>query len=415
MKPGYRKKTKAPTLNVDSTGFINLNQGAELVRELGTRQEFYEIEPARVTKVLSNPYDPDYPNFENGSPDFSVLGAVFVRLLYSQKGVGQGINSPVKPLSPHIVQIPLVGEIVNVAEYNNQLYYFNPLNTRGLVSSNSDIYNDENFHFDAIKYNRKVFPKVGDTIFQGRYGQSVHFSSDENHTQPNIKITVGQKGKSEKLNNSKRVDPTFPHITNVNNDQANIYITTNEHVPLKTGFKSLAKGPKTTFNQAMHSNIVLNADSLIFNAKKKKINMFAPTQIAVSSNIVTLEVGEGKVELGNIGANNAVVGENELDKLITDLTTDLGDIISDIIMECQSIVIRLPLDPPPGKRSNPEVDLVYDNLERVATSARNTLNRFSDGVKDYFKNSNVFMAPKSKLDGNVQWEKSSITPTTSGE
>ena len=59
MKPGYRKKTKAPTLNVDSTGFINLNQGAELVRELGTRQEFYEIEPARVTKVLSNPYDPD--------------------------------------------------------------------------------------------------------------------------------------------------------------------------------------------------------------------------------------------------------------------------------------------------------------------------------------------------------------------
>ena len=115
MKPGYRKKTKAPTLNVDSTGFINLNQGAELVRELGTRQEFYEIEPVRVTKVLSNPYDPDYPNFENGSPDFSVLGAVFVRLLYSQKGVGQGINSPVKPLSPHIVQIPLVGEIVNVA------------------------------------------------------------------------------------------------------------------------------------------------------------------------------------------------------------------------------------------------------------------------------------------------------------
>ena len=155
----------------------------------------------------------------------------------------------------------------------------------------------------------------------------------------------------------------------------------------------------------MHSNIVLNADSLIFNAKKKKINMFAPTQIAVSSNIVTLEVGEGKVELGNVGANNAVVGENELETLLTDFATDLSEIIGDVISECQSIVTRLPLPVPEGKTEADDIGILERRFDAVADKTTSKLNKFSETIKNYFKDSNVFMAPKSKLDGNVEWEK----------
>ena len=96
-----------------------------------------------------------------------------------QKGSGKLIDTPIKPLSPHIVQYPLVGEIVNVAEYENQLYYYNPLNVNGLVSSNSDITNDGKVVFDLIKYNRKVIPKQGDTVVQGRFGHGIHFGSDD--------------------------------------------------------------------------------------------------------------------------------------------------------------------------------------------------------------------------------------------
>ena len=56
-------------------------------------------------------------------------------------------------------------------------------------------------------------------------------------------------------------------------------MTLNQHIPLKTGAKSDAKGPDTIFGEAMHSNIALNADSLIFNSKKKSLFMFSPTHI----------------------------------------------------------------------------------------------------------------------------------------
>ena len=67
MKPGYRKKTTHVYIGADDTGFINKNQAGELIRELATTQEFYEIEPARVVKVNLNPFDEEFPILSNGS------------------------------------------------------------------------------------------------------------------------------------------------------------------------------------------------------------------------------------------------------------------------------------------------------------------------------------------------------------
>ena len=62
-----------------------------------------------------------------------------------------------------------------------------------------------------------------------------------NNVLPNIKISAGQKGDYENLNTAKRVNPTFPHITDINNDHASIHITTGEHTPLKTELKVMLK------------------------------------------------------------------------------------------------------------------------------------------------------------------------------
>ena len=85
MKPGYRKKTTHISFSADETGFINKNQAGELIRELATKQEFYEIEPARVTKVNLDFYDDDFPKLEDGTPNYNLLGSVYARLLYSAK------------------------------------------------------------------------------------------------------------------------------------------------------------------------------------------------------------------------------------------------------------------------------------------------------------------------------------------
>ena len=390
MKPGYRKKTTHISFSADETGFINKNQAGELIRELATKQEFYEIEPARVTKVNLDFYDDDFPKLEDGTPNYNLLGSVYARLLYSQKGSGKLIDTPINPL---------VGEIVNVAEYENQLYYYNPLNVNGLVSSNSDITNDGKVVFDLIKYNRKVIPKQGDTVVQGRFGHSIHFGSDINNVLPNIKISAGQTGDYENLNTAKRVNPTFPHITDINNDQASIHITTNEHTPLKTGAKSDAKGPDTMFGEKKLSNIVLSADSLIFNSKKKSLFMFSPTHIVASSKLITLESGQGRVELGRVGADNPVAGHKELKDVFSEVIEVMYE-MTDQILDAMETLNAYALE---GRSSE---STVYGRIDMNKEKITRKLELVETTIKDKLsQNNNVFIGGKSKQTDDVKWEK----------
>lgn len=400
MKPGYRKKTTHVYIGADDTGFINKNQAGELIRELATTQEFYEIEPARVLKVNLNPFDEEFPTLSNGSPDYSALGTIYVQLMYSQKGTGKRLDALVKPISPHIVQYPMVGEIVNVAEYHNQLYYHNPLNSNGKVASNSDIETDGNIFFPLIKHNRKIFPNHGDTIFQGRFGQSIQFSSDENKVQPNIKIVNGQIGNDEdsKLNQAKQINETFPHGTNINNDNSSIYMTLNQHIPLKTGAKSDAKGPDTIFGEAMHSNIALNADSLIFNSKKKSLFMFSPTHIVASAKLITLESGQGRVELGSVGADNPVAGHQELKDVFSEVMESMYKITDQIFDAMESFLAQAEL---------PDLNesAVYSRIDTNKEKITNKLERVESTINEKLsQNNNVFIGGKSKQTNDVKWE-----------
>ena len=45
---------------------------------------------------------------------------------------------------------------------------------------------------EFTKFNRKVYPQEGDTVVQGRYGQSIHFGSDKYFVKPYVKLSVGQ-------------------------------------------------------------------------------------------------------------------------------------------------------------------------------------------------------------------------------
>ena len=396
MKPGYRKRTKKIKIK-DAKGFPNYGQTATLIRDIIGSTEFYEIESAEVLKVNIDFDDPDFPT-ANGGPDFSMIGSIWARLLISQKGAGKRLDVPIRPISPHIVQLPLVGERVNIAEYDGQLFYFNPLNSKGRISSNSDIENDGKVYYPNIKYNRRIVPKHGDTIFQGRFGQAIHFGSDANNVQPNIKISVGQKGTNEELNNFKRTNIHFPHFTNINNDEASIHITTNEHNPLKTGAKSDAKGPDTMFNESLHSNIILNADSLIFNAKKKKINMFAAEHIVTSAKLITLESGQGKIELGEVGANNPVVGATELKTVLTEFTEGLHTMLNEIMASINKMneIVSWP------ETEQEEIEKYMNAKKKKVKEMISDLEYVIDDELD--KNDNVFIGTKSKLKSDVKWE-----------
>ncbi len=336
MLPGYRKKTKfVPTVR-DSTGFTTMNNVVDAIKDMTSAEEFYEIEPAEVLKCFVDPEDNDFPQTTDvdgvTTIDLAMLGAVSVRLLHSQKE-GESIDKLVKPISQHIVQYPLKGEVVNVAQYNGELYYHNPLNLYGNVNLNRlPFKSGEGKVFPAFtKFNRKINPEQGDTVFQGRFGQSLHFGSDRNFVKPFAKLTVGQAQDDNRLI-AKDAFQGFPHRTSINLDEASIWVTTNGHVPLKTAAPSAMK--PSYLGGRLSSLIAMNSDSIALNAKglgntdKKPyspggdIHAYAARNINICANTsINLETEYGSIHLGaGLGiADNPVVKGKELRDFLTDL------------------------------------------------------------------------------------------------
>ena len=57
MQPGYRKVTNSVASIGNSTGFMNQSNVVDLIEQMSTQEEFYEIEPAEVMKCHLNPKD----------------------------------------------------------------------------------------------------------------------------------------------------------------------------------------------------------------------------------------------------------------------------------------------------------------------------------------------------------------------
>ena len=336
MLPGYRKKTKFVPSVRDSTGFTTMNNVVDAIKDMTSAEEFYEIEPAEVLRVYLDAGAPDFPKLTNDKgqqvPDLTLLGAVRIRLLHSQDR-NESLDRLVKPISQHIVQYPLKGEIVNVAQYNDELYYYNPLNLYGNVNMNRlPFRNGEGKVFpEFTKFNRKVYPQEGDTVVQGRYGQSIHFGSDKYFVKPYVKLSVGQSQDQPSLK-LKDALSGFPHLSEINLDEASIWVTTNGHVPLKTAAPSEMKSKH--LGGRLSSVIAMNSDSIALNAKglgnkdkkpaspggdihayaARNINLAAQTSINLESEFGTVHIGAG---MGV--ADNPIVKGKELNDFLISL------------------------------------------------------------------------------------------------
>ena len=344
MLPGYRKKTKFVPSVRDSTGFTTMNNVVDAIKDMTSAEEFYEIEPAEVLRVYLDAGAPDFPKLTNDKgqqvPDLTLLGAVRIRLLHSQDR-NESLDRLVKPISQHIVQYPLKGEIVNVAKYNDELYYYNPLNLYVNVKMKKLAFTtgDGKVYTALTKYNRKINVEEGDTIFQGRFGESVHFGSDQNFVKPFIKLTVGQSQDKTSLN-AKKTIKGFPHVSEINLDEASIWITTNGHIPLKSAAPSSMKAAH--LGGKLSSVITMNSDSIALNAKglgntdkkpyspggdvnayaARNINLAAKTSINLESEYGTIHLGAG---LGM--ADNPIVKGKELSEFLVTLIDKIEDYV----------------------------------------------------------------------------------------
>jgi hypothetical protein len=314
---------------------VDGNQVYDIIQDtVDYNREFYAIEPAIVNKVYFDPTDKAFPKVEikDGTklPDYSVLGTIDA--VFSKSG---DTISKVKPVSLHMIVYPDEGEVVNIAKYANEYYWYMPLNIFGRVNINLAYNKLGTISNEATKFNRKLFPEPGDVIVQGRFGQSIRLGSDTSHEFPIIRIACGQSQTVANIR-AKNVSSFFPQIEDLNNDGSTIHLSSG---PERVQFVPSAEASNIPMGSdgnpfLIGNQIIMNSDRLIFNSKSSETSKYGGLIHLLASNKITLAATGGVyIETGKDGmislGTDADLDQNPLvkGKELKDLLVEILDAI----------------------------------------------------------------------------------------
>ena len=216
------------------------------------------IEISSYVKKIINASQYDF----HESEAFEVTEVVLNESLNRGSVFGSFINNPgqeilggiVKPLIPHITTVPLVGEHVVVVEYNGQHYYTSIINRKGSVNENS-IPGVSTEYVSNTKYGanfeRKKVKQIqineGSVLFEGRFGQSIHFDGENNS--PTIRIRT----------NVDETDGDFIK-ENIDTDDSSITMTSD------------GRGINFDGQERRGKNIIIKSDNIFISGDSVNIN-----------------------------------------------------------------------------------------------------------------------------------------------
>ncbi len=208
------------------------------------------------------------------------------------------------PLFANIQQYPVINEMVilidspepnsQVTDQNQTKYYINigAVNVWGTPHHNALPQQDVDFNNPIgpgvveLSDINPLYPYPGDTILQGRLGQSIRFGGNKskynlitdtsNDTQPFTVISNGQI----------KTDNGLDYINeDINKDANSIYLLSNHKIPLTPVNRkrdSYNEVPKTS-DQFKGNQIVVNAGRLYFNAKDESAFISAKQSIGLNA------------------------------------------------------------------------------------------------------------------------------------
>lgn len=188
----YRKKNKSDLTTTNPLGRLPSGRaiGAYIKSIINNSlYDFHEWEAFRVTKVFTDRTS-DLRGAVTGQfviePNQDVLGGV-VRPFF-----GNGI-----------LQVPVAGEHVGVVEFNGRHYYIGTINQKGQIRENTLV--DKPYPLPNLKFSeddtfkRKEISPIniteGSTLYEGRFGQSIHFDRNKDNDSPVIRIGVKSSNK----------------------------------------------------------------------------------------------------------------------------------------------------------------------------------------------------------------------------
>lgn len=289
------------------------------MKTFSSNGQSFQVGFAEVVKVE---YDDNNPNLING---------IHVKLLASSEGEDDGDPAvfQAKPLSPHIRRVPLQGEIVallkgpgpSVAAIspNANNYYLDVVNVQSLINHNSvptagkvtrmgggvaaaaagsnssgpppspdkNFFEDDNAAF--------IQHYVGDVLFEGRYGQSLRFSSTQKNKGIFKKPTMWEQGSAGDpitvLRNSKFKGPNNKFYTeDLEKDDSMLILSSTQKLPVKPASTAKKAADDVGIQDKYEKNqILLSSGRIILNAQQEDILAYAKKGVHISADKVAID------------------------------------------------------------------------------------------------------------------------------
>lgn len=230
----------------------------------------------------------------------------------------------VKPISANIKQIPIKGESVLIFQGYDQTsswirrrlqwYYFPTTGIQSRINSNVVPINTENFVADKEFVERStpiLQPYMGDVIFEGRYGNSIRFSSTINTGKYDIQPSWSGAETTDPiiiLSNSSKLDldKNFV-IEDIESDDSSLYLTSTQTLD------RLQLSTPLTVNNAnfKNSQFIGVGERIILRAKKDIAIIDSEKGIVLNTT--------GEIKLGDDSATEPMVHGKVLEAIILKL------------------------------------------------------------------------------------------------
>ena len=271
------------------------------------------VQAGEVIDVVMNDshewYSSNLGNAEVGYVKVKFLGAERERKTANFEDKGYWIP----PLNKNITSYPLKGEIVlllrapslgaQVRSAETQLYWLSTVQVFGDINVNAlpnAAFNTDRFTNDTLgdtfveKDIKPLQHYEGDTIIQGRYDNGIRLGSTQLLGKPGNTWSVGSAdGDPIMYITNGHADTGETHIEDVNDNDSTILLTSTQKIDLKPANAIAAQTvavptgpviPMLPINAYLgKSQVIINSDRLIFNAKSENIILSAKKEIGLST------------------------------------------------------------------------------------------------------------------------------------
>jgi hypothetical protein len=188
-----------------------------------------------------------------------------------------------------------------------------------------------------------LMPFEGDILREGRFGNSLRFgsTSKSNSIFANNWSTSGDNGnpitilRNGQPDDASKTPGYLPIVEDINKDLSSIYLTSTQKIPFSLANENFVSytTPPTTPAQYSNSQVILNSNRIILNAKSDSVLISGQKSVGLSSNgSINLEstseinITSKLVHLGNKNANQSVLRGDETIEYLKILINELQNI-----------------------------------------------------------------------------------------